>query len=186
MLDENLVMNTDLSAYDAIITGVRLYNVSDRIATLQPKLMEYVKNGGTLVQQYNVNNPLKIDQLGPYPFTITRNRVTEEDAAVNFLKPDHSLLNFPNKITAKDFDGWVQERGIYFLGNLDQHYTSILSMHDKGEQSSTGSLVVADYGKGKYIYTGLVFFRELPAGVPGAYRLFVNLLSAGASTKQSN
>lgn len=180
MLDENLVMNTDLSAFDAIVTGVRLYNVSDRTATLQPRLMAYVKNGGTLVQQYNVNNPLKIDQLGPYPFTITRNRVTEEDAPVTFTKPDHPILNFPNKITAKDFEGWVQERGIYFLGNLDPHYTSILSIHDKGEQPSGGSLVVADYGKGKYIYTGLVFYRELPAGVPGAYRLFVNLLSAGA------
>lgn len=180
MLDENLVMNTDLSAFDAIVTGVRLYNVSDRIATLQPKLMAYVKNGGTLIQQYNVNNPLKIDQLGPYPFTITRTRVTEEDASVSFLKPDHPLLNYPNKITAKDFDGWIQERGIYFLSNLDPHYTSIFSMHDTGEQPSNGSLVVADYGKGKYIYTGLVFYRELPAGVPGAYRLFVNLLSAAS------
>jgi LmbE family N-acetylglucosaminyl deacetylase len=181
LLDPNLLLNMDLSGYDAIVTGVRLYNIDGRVVSIQPKLLEYVRNGGTLVQQYNVNAPLKINQIGPYPFRITRDRVTEEDAAVNFLKPDHAVLNYPNKITAKDFEGWIQERGIYFLSELDPHYTDLLSMHDKGEQDFSGSLVVADYGKGKYIYTGLVFYRELPAGVPGAYRLFVNLLSAGAS-----
>jgi len=181
MLDHNQLMNGDLSGFDAIVTGVRLYNINEDVAPVQAKLMAYVKNGGTLVQQYNVNSPLKISQIGPYPFSITRNRVTEEDATVNFLKPEHPLLNYPNKITQKDFDGWVQERGIYFAGNLDPQYTSLLSMKDKGEQPSSGALIVADYGKGKYIYTGLVFFRELPAGVPGAYRLFVNLLSAGAA-----
>ena len=149
---------------------------------MQAKLMAYVKNGGTLVQQYNVNNPLKISQIGPYPFTITRDRVTEEDAVVSFLKPEHAVLNYPNKITQKDFEGWVQERGIYFASNLDEKYTPILRMGDKGEQPSNGSLIIAEYGKGKYIYTGLVFYRELPAGVPGAYRLFVNLLSAGSKS----
>jgi LmbE family N-acetylglucosaminyl deacetylase len=181
ILEENLLATTDLSAFDAIVTGVRLYNVSEQIAALQPKLMDYVKNGGTLVQQYNVNSPLKTNQLGPYPFSITRDRVTEEDSKVTILKPEHSILNFPNKITQQDFEGWVQERGIYFVDNLDSHYTPILSMQDQGESPKQGSLIVADYGKGKYIYTGLVFYRELPAGVPGAYRLFVNLLSAGAS-----
>lgn len=181
MLDANL-LNGDLSRFDAIVTGVRLYNINEDAAAMQAKLMAYVKNGGTLVQQYNVNNPLKISQIGPYPFSITRDRVTEEDAAVSFLKPDHALLNYPNKITQKDFEGWVQERGIYFASNLDEKYTPILRMGDKGEQPSNGSLIVADYGKGKYIYTGLVFYRELPAGVPGAYRLFVNLLSAGAKS----
>jgi len=180
-LDHNLLMNGDLSRFDAIVTGVRLYNINEDVPAIQAKLLNYVKNGGTLVQQYNVNAPLKISQLGPYPFTLSRTRVTEEDAAVKFLRPEHPVLNYPNKITAKDFEGWVQERGIYFADNLDPKYTSILSMQDKGEQAASGSLIVADYGKGKYIYTGLVFYRELPAGVPGAYRLFVNLLSAGAS-----
>jgi len=181
MLDANL-LNGDLSRFDAIVTGVRLYNINEDAAAMQAKLMAYVKNGGTLVQQYNVNNPLKISQIGPYPFTITRDRVTEEDADVSFLKPDHALLNYPNKITQKDFEGWVQERGIYFASNLDEKYTPILRMGDKGEQPSNGSLIIAEYGKGKYIYTGLVFYRELPAGVPGAYRLFVNLLSAGSKS----
>jgi LmbE family N-acetylglucosaminyl deacetylase len=180
LLDPNLLLNMDLSGYDAIVTGVRLYNIDGRMVSIQPKLMEYVQNGGTLVQQYNVNAPLKVNGIGPYPFRITRDRVTEEDAAVTFLKPDHAVLNYPNKISTKDFEGWIQERGIYFLSDLDPHYTDVLRMHDKGEQDLSGALVIADYGKGKYIYTGLVFYRELPAGVPGAYRLFVNLLSAGA------
>jgi LmbE family N-acetylglucosaminyl deacetylase len=183
-LDHNLLMNGDLSRFDAIVTGVRLYNINEDMPAIQAKLLNYVKNGGTLVQQYNVNAPLKINQLGPYPFSITRTRVTEEDAAVKFLQPEHQVLNFPNKITARDFDGWVQERGIYFADNLDPKYKTILSMQDKGEQPASGALIVADYGKGKYIYTGLVFYRELPAGVPGAYRLFVNLLSAGTSSQK--
>jgi len=181
LLDPNLLLNMDLSGFDAIVTGVRLYNIDGRVTSMQPKLLAYVKNGGTLLQQYNVNAPLKINEIGPYPFKISRDRVTEEDAAVTFLKPEHPVLNFPNKITSKDFEGWIQERGIYFLDNLDPQYADILSMHDKGEKDKSGALVVADYGKGKYIYTGLVFYRELPAGVPGAYRLFVNLLSAGAA-----
>jgi LmbE family N-acetylglucosaminyl deacetylase len=180
MLDNNL-LNGDLSRFDAIVTGVRLYNINEDVAAIQARLLEYVKNGGTLIQQYNVNMPLKINQIGPYPFAISRDRVTDEDAAVKFLNPEHPILNYPNKISKKDFEGWVQERGIYFASNLDAHYTPLLSMSDKGEQPSNGSLIIADYGKGKYIYTGLVFFRELPAGVPGAYRLFVNLLSAGAT-----
>jgi LmbE family N-acetylglucosaminyl deacetylase len=180
MLDRNL-LNGDLSRFDAIVTGVRLYNINEDVAAIQARLLAYVKNGGTLIQQYNVNTPLKINQIGPYPFSISRDRVTEEDAAVEFLKPAHSILNYPNKISQKDFEGWIQERGIYFANNLDAHYTPLLRMSDKSEQPSEGALIVADYGKGKYIYTGLVFYRELPAGVPGAYRLFVNLLSAGAA-----
>lgn len=178
MLSENEVINTDLSGFDAIITGVRLYNVNDHVKAMQPKLMKYVENGGTLMVQYNVNAPLKIDQLGPYPFKLTRDRVTEEDAKVTFIAPDHQVLNYPNKITARDFDGWIQERGIYFAIDMDSRYTPILSMHDTGEQPFNGSLFVASYGKGKYVYSGLVFYRELPAGVPGAYRLFVNLISS--------
>ncbi|RZM30189.1 MAG: LmbE family protein [Pedobacter sp.] len=181
VLTESQVLTADLSVYDAIVAGVRLYNVNEHISTMQSHLMDYVKNGGTYVVQYNVNSPLRISELGPYPFKLTRDRVTEEDAVVSFLAPESPLLNFPNKITTKDFEGWVQERGIYFTTAMDPKYTAVLSMHDTGEQPNSGSLIVADYGKGKYIYTGLVFYRELPAGVPGAYRLFVNLLSAGAA-----
>ncbi len=176
-LTSDQVINTDLSGFDAIVAGVRLYNVNDQIKSMQPKLMKYVENGGNLVTQYNVNNPLKIDNLGPYPFRLSRDRVTEEDAKVNLLAPKNDVLNYPNKITDQDFEGWIQERGLYFVNDADQKYTSILSMHDGAESAKTGSLIVANYGKGRYVYTGISFFRQLPAGVPGAYRLFVNLLS---------
>ncbi|MEH6304883.1 PIG-L family deacetylase [Olivibacter sp. CPCC 100613] len=177
VLSENDIMHQDLTQYDAIITGIRIYNVNDRIRYIQPKLLEYVKNGGTLVEQYNVSGGLKTTQIGPYPFTISRERVTNEDAPVHFTEPQHFILQYPNKITAADFEGWIQERGLYFASNTDAHYTLPLGMNDPGEAESKGSLLVAKYGKGKYVYTSLSFFRELPAGVPGAYRLFVNLLA---------
>ncbi|WP_432711870.1 PIG-L family deacetylase [Pedobacter sp.] len=177
LLTENQVLHGDLSSYDAIITGVRLFNINPLAAVLQSRLMKYVADGGTLVSQYNVNSPLKIEELGPYPFKLTRARVTAEDAEVTFLAPDHQVLNYPNKITKKDFEGWVQERGLYFAKELDPRYTAILSMNDKGEPAEHGSLFVTKYGKGKYVYTGLAFFRELPAGVPGAFRLFANLIA---------
>jgi len=176
-LSESEIMNTDLSQYDAIITGVRAYNVNERLAIMQPKLMDYVSNGGTLLIQYNVNNPLLVQNIGPYPFKITRDRVTDENTSVRFLEKDHPVLNYPNKITAKDFEGWIQERGLYFLSDTDPKYSRILSMNDPGETPKDGSLLVADYGKGRFVYTSLVFFRELPAGIPGAYRLFVNLIT---------
>lgn len=176
-LTEGQVINTDLSAFDAIVTGVRLYNVNDQIKNMQPKLMKYVENGGNLLVQYNVNSPLKIENIGPYPFRLSRDRVTEEDAKVTVLAPQNAVLNYPNKITDKDFDGWIQERGLYFVTGADQKYTTVLSMNDNAESAKTGSLIVADYGKGRFVYTGISFFRQLPAGVPGAYRLFVNLLS---------
>ena len=171
------ILANDLSVYDAIVTGVRLYNINEEVKTIQPKLLTYVQNGGTLLIQYNVNNGLKMQNIGPYPFKLANKRVTEEDAKVNFTAPTNPALNYPNVITAKDFDGWVQERGIYFATDIDPKYTPILSMNDTGEAASDGSLLIADYGKGKFVYTSLVFFRELPAGVPGAYRLFANLLA---------
>lgn len=176
-LSEQQVINSDLSAFDAIVTGVRLYNVNEQVNAMQPKLMKYVENGGVLLVQYNVNGPLKRNDLGPYPFSLSRDRVTEEDAAVTLLNPGHTVLNYPNKISAKDFDGWVQERGLYFATNIDPKYTPVLGMHDAGEPEKNGSLIVSDYGKGRFVYTSLSFFRQLPAGVPGAYRLFVNLIS---------
>lgn len=171
------ILNSDLAVYDAIVTGVRLYNINEEVKNIQPKLLAYVQNGGTLLIQYNVNNGLKMQNIGPYPFKLANKRVTEEDAKVTFLAPAHAALNYPNRISANDFEGWVQERGIYFTTDIDPKYTPILSMNDTGESPSDGSLIIADYGKGKFVYTSLVFFRELPAGVPGAYRLFANLLA---------
>jgi len=178
-----MLREKDLSAgylrqFDAIIAGVRAYDVHPWLAGRYDQLMDYVKEGGNLIVQYNRtgigNNKLKI---GPYPFAVSNIRVTDETAKVDFLQPAHDVLNYPNKITDKDFEGWIQERGIYFADQLDPKYTPILSMHDPGESEQKGSLVVGDYGKGKFVYTGLVFFRELPAGVPGAYRLLANIIA---------
>lgn len=177
MLSENEVMNGDLSSYDAIVTGVRAYNVNERLAYQQSKLMAYVKNGGNLVVQYNNNNGIVVKQMGPYPFTVVNKRVTDENAEITVLDPQNPVLNYPNKITNDDFNGWIQERGLYYLSNIDPQYKPVLQMHDKGEEPLNGSLIVGDYGKGRFVYTSLAFFRELPAGVPGAYRLFINLLS---------
>lgn len=177
ILSESQIVNSNLSEFDAIIAGVRLYNINDHLNIIQTKLMDYVNNGGTYVVQYNVNNPLKIQNIGPYPFRISRDRVTDEDARVTLLAKDHPVLNYPNKITEKDFEGWVQERGLYFTSDADPKYSRILSTNDPGEKPNDGSLIVADYGKGRFVYTSLVFFRELPAGIPGAYRLFVNLIT---------
>ncbi len=179
MLTEKDITTSNLKQFDVIITGVRAYNIHAWLSNVHPVLMEYVKDGGVLLTQYNTNNqlgPVKAS-MAPYPFTISRNRITDETAAVNFLLPNHPVLNYPNKIAQKDFDGWIQERSIYNAEKIDSSYKKILSMKDPGETDQDGSLIVADYGKGKYVYTGLVFFRELPAGVGGAYRLFANLIA---------
>jgi len=176
-LTENELMNSDLSVYDAIVTGVRAYNVNKRLVVEQPKLMTYVNNGGNLVVQYNNNNGIVVSQIGPYPFRPVNQRVTDENAKVTVLDPQNPVMNYPNKITQADFDGWIQERGLYFVSNIDPHYQAILQMNDPGEAPNNGSLIVTNYGKGRFVYTSLDFFRDLPAGVPGAYRLFVNLLS---------
>ena len=176
-------LNKDLSQFDAIVVGVRAYNTEDWLKYEQEKLMDYVKNGGTMIVQYvtagGPGNTLKVKQMGPYPFNVGRDRVTEEDAKMTFLKPQHPLLNTPNKITDRDFDGWIQERGIYFAVDADKNYEPIFAANDTGEAPKDGSLIYAKYGKGHFMYTGLVFFRELPAGVEGAYRLFANMISVG-------
>lgn len=171
------ISTTDLSVFDAVVTGVRLFNVDGEIQSAMPKLMEYVKNGGVLVEQYNVSRDLKSTSFGPYPFKLVNKRVTEEDARVTIVNPADAVLNYPNKIDEKDFEGWVQERGIYFAADVDKAYRTPLQMGDTNEEQHNGSLLVADYGKGKFVYTSLVFYRELPAGVPGAFRLFANLLA---------
>jgi hypothetical protein len=178
-LAESELELSNLVKYDAIVVGIRAVNVNDRFGFVAPKLLEYVKNGGTLIYQYNTRHQLKTDDFAPFPLKLSKDRVTEEDAAVTFLKPEHEVLNSPNKITQADFEGWVQERGLYFPSEWDEKYDAILSWHDKNETAKEGSLLVAKYGKGYYVYTGISFFRELPAAVPGAYRLFVNLISLG-------
>ncbi|PYS84385.1 MAG: hypothetical protein DMF67_05300 [Acidobacteria bacterium] len=178
--DEDLA-NADLSRFDAVITGVRAYNTRPAIRPQQKRLLEYVERGGTLVVQYNTpDRTLEGAQPGPYPFKpTTEDRVTDEEAAVTVLAPDDPLLNAPNKITPADFDGWVQERGLYFAHEWDARYTPLFASHDPGEQDLKGSTLVARVGRGTYVFTALSFFRQLPAGVPGAYRLFVNMISAG-------
>ncbi|MCC7501377.1 MAG: PIG-L family deacetylase [Flavobacteriales bacterium] len=169
-----------LQGYDAIVTGIRAYNTTKALKDLNPVLMQYVEQGGTLVVQYNTKSSdmvLPDTLFGPYPFSLTRDRVTVEEAPPTFLAKDHPLLNTPNKITEKDFEEWVQERGLYFSGKLDPHYTPLIAWSDPGEQPLNGGLIACDHGKGRYVYTGISFFRQLPAGVPGAYRLFANLIS---------
>ena len=178
LLSENDLDN--LSRFDAIMVGIRAYNTVGWLRYRNDRLLQYVKDGGTLVVQYNTNSRLVTDTFAPYPLKLSRDRVTDETAEVHFLQPQHPVLNTPNKIAEADFQGWVQERGLYFPEEWDEAYTPILSMTDPGEkEAQKGSLLVAPYGKGYYIYTGLSFFRELPAGVPGAYRLLTNLLSIG-------
>ena len=168
-----------LKKYDAIVVGIRAYNTREGLKFHQQQLFDYVQNGGTLVVQYNTSHELVLDQLAPYPMKLSRTRVTDETAEMRFLLPDHPVLNTPNKLTSKDFDDWVQERGLYFPGEWDAAFEAPLSANDPGEKPADGSLLVAKYGKGHYVYTGLSFFRELPAGVPGAYRLFANIISLG-------
>ncbi|MBA4055818.1 MAG: LmbE family protein, partial [Marivirga sp.] len=176
----------NLKRVDAVVLGIRAINTNERIRFIMNDLLEYVKQGGTVVLQYNTNGDLETDKFSPYPITLSRDRVTEEDAEVRFLKPDHPVLNIPNKITDKDFDGWVQERGLYYPNKWDENFEAILSMNDTGEGAKDGSLLLSKYGEGYYVYTGLSFFRELPEGVPGAYKLFANLVSIGKAKKQEH
>jgi hypothetical protein len=167
-----------LQQFDAIIAGVRAFDVHPGLNARHTALMDYVKNGGNFIVQYNRDGLGQTKTtVGPYPFTVANIRVTDETAKVNFALPDHKVLHFPNTITDEDFNGWIQERGIYFAAQVDTGYQEVLSMKDPGESEVKGSLVIANYGKGVFVYTGLVFFRELPAGVPGAYRLMANIIA---------
>jgi hypothetical protein len=183
LLTDDDLANRDLSHVDVIISGVRAYNTRPALRIYQPRLMDYVKNGGTYIVQYVTPQRQETENLGPYPFNVSRDRVTVEEAPAMFLNPNHPLLNYPNKITAEDFNGWVQERGLYFSNTWDSHYDTVLAFADPGERPMAGGLLYTKYGKGNYIYTGYAFFRQLPAGVPGAYRLFSNMLSVGKEQK---
>ena len=178
------ITEANLAEFDAVVMGVRAYNVVEELQFKQPILLDYVKNGGTMIVQYNTARGFNFPNLGPYPLELSSDRVTDEFAEVTVLDPNAEILNFPNKITPKDFEGWVQERGLYFPDKYDRQYKPVISIHDKGEKPSEGSLLIAKYGEGHYIYTGLSFFRELPAGVSGAYRLFANMLSVGKNDQK--
>jgi LmbE family N-acetylglucosaminyl deacetylase len=181
LLSDDDLEEQNLLAYDTIVIGVRAYNTRPRLAEAQERLLAYVQGGGTLVVQYNTNRDLVTDKLGPYPFALSRDRVADETAPVKILIPGSPLLMYPRAVSTADFEGWVQERGLYFPEKWDPRYQAPLSMSDPGEPANEGSLLFAVYGKGSYVYTGLAFFRQLPAGVPGAIRLFVNLLAGGRS-----
>src|SRR5437773_1997438 len=179
ILTESDITAKNLAQFSAVVLGIRAYNTQERIENWLPELFAYVKAGGVVIAQYNTLAELKTEQLGPYPLEISRDRVTDENAEVRILAPDHPLMNTPNKITSKDFQGWVQERGLYFPKTWDPAWTAILSSNDSKEKPLDGGLLVAKSGKGFFIYTSYSWFRQLPAGVPGAYRLVANMLSLG-------
>jgi len=175
-----------LSRFDAVVVGIRAYNVVDELKFKQKHLFDFVEKGGNMIVQYNTSRRIKVDALAPFPLKLGRDRVTDENAEVRITNPNHELMSFPNKITKDDFKGWTQERGLYFPSEWSEEFETILSINDKGETPKESSLLVAKHGKGHYIYTGLSFFREFPAGVPGAYRLFANMLSIGKDNLNIN
>ncbi|MEO9892634.1 PIG-L family deacetylase [Aurantibacter sp.] len=180
-IDVNAINSSSLKKYDAVVVGIRAYNVLPELRFKQKYLLDYVKDGGNLVIQYNTagRRDRAYEDIAPFKLKLSRDRVTDENSPVEIIAKNHALVNFPNKIEEKDFEGWVQERGLYFPNEWAKEFTPILSMKDQGENATKGSLLVAPYGKGNYIYSGLSFFRELPAGVSGAYKLFANMLSTG-------
>ncbi|MBF9237792.1 PIG-L family deacetylase [Hymenobacter sp. BT683] len=173
-----------LKTFDALVVGIRAYNTVDRLKTQQPEILKYIEGGGNVIVQYAVARGTVMPEIGPYPMKLSNDRVTVEDAPVTFLKPKHALLNYPNKITEQDFKGWVQEQGLYYPSSWDPKYQTVISSADPGEKAKESAILVADYGKGHYIYTGLSLFRELPAGVPGAFRLITNMISYGKEPAQ--
>ena len=184
LISPERLASENLNAYGTIVLGIRAYDTQKDVVANNKKLLDFVAAGGTLVVQYNSGvGDFNDGHFTPYPAELSRARVSVEDSPVEILAPDDEVFHYPNPITARDFDGWVQERGLYFMDKWDDHFKPLLSCHDPGENAQKGGLIQAKYGKGVYIYTGYSFFRELPAGVPGAVRLFVNLLSAGHESK---
>lgn len=183
-MNNDEITPSNLRGLDAVVLGVRALNTNDRARFFMKAVLDYANEGGTVIVQYNTNSRLQTESFSPYPITIGRARVTDEKSSVAMLRKDHPVLNTPNRITAADFDGWIQERGLYFPSQWDEKFEPVLSMNDKGEQPENGSLLVARYGKGHYVYTSLSFFRQLPEGVSGAYKLFSNLVSLGKPQAQ--
>ena len=177
LLELDDVASQELGKYDAIVIGIRAYNTLKTLKLYNKYLFKYAEDGGTLVTQYNTSRRINFDDIAPYPIKLSRKRVTDEFAEMRIVNADHAVLNTPNKITKDDFDGWVQERGLYFAEEWDDAFSSIVSCNDKGEDPLEGSLLVAPHGEGHFVYTSISWFRQLPAGVPGAYRLFSNILA---------
>ncbi|NBS19645.1 MAG: LmbE family protein, partial [Flavobacteriia bacterium] len=179
-VEELVVENISLEklvAFDAVVVGIRAFNVKDALTYKNKILWDYAAQGGNLMIQYNTSRGLKTNELAPLSINLSRDRVADEKAPVRIIDPQHPLLNHPNNITLRDFEDWVQERGLYFPNQWDNKFVPLLEMNDPGESPKKGALLVANYGKGRVVYTGLSFFRQLPAGVPGAYRLFFNLIA---------
>ena len=183
LLEATNLPNLDLDKYNAIVIGIRAYNTLKELKIYNQHLFDYAERGGTVITQYNTSRRLNFDDLAPYPIKLFRGRVTDENAEMRILAPDHRVLNYPNKITSEDFNGWVQERGLYFAEEWAPEYTAIFSANDKGEDPLNGSMLVAEHGEGYFVYTSLSWFRELPAGVPGAYRIFANMLALSDSNR---
>jgi hypothetical protein len=182
LISPDKIPDEDLSKFGTIVLGIRAYDTQKDVVANNKKLLDYVSAGGTLVVQYNASvGDFNKENLTPYSAELSRARVSVEEAPVQILAPEDGVFHYPNEITARDFDGWVQERGLYFMDKWDDHFKPLLSCHDPGEDAQKGGLLRAQYGKGTYIYAGYAFFRQLPAGVPGAVRLYVNLLSAKGS-----
>jgi hypothetical protein len=181
LIPADKIASENLAQYGTIVLGVRAYDTHKDLVANNKKLLDFVANGGTLIVQNNNSvGDFNSEHLTPFPADLSRARVSVEEAPVQILDPGNSIFHYPNEISQKDFDGWVQERGLYFMSSWDDHFKPLLSCHDPGESDQKGGLIEAKYGKGMYIYTGYAFFRQLPAGVPGAIRLFVNLVSAGS------
>jgi hypothetical protein len=184
------IQKGELASYDTIIIDNRGYEAHPELVAANDRLLKYVEDGGNLIvfyhktNEWNPNPARQRPQLAPYPIILSDDRVTEEDAPITILEPRHPLLTFPNRISQADFANWIQERGLYFPKDWDQHYTALLATSDKGEPALRGGLLVAGYGKGTYIYTSMVWYRELRAGVPGAYRFFGNMISYGKANRK--
>jgi len=175
------ITTDNLADYDVVIIGIRAYNIHRDLRLRKEILLDFVNAGGTMIVQYNTNRGIRGDHISPYPLELSRDRITDESATVSFTDPDHEVLNTPNKITSLDFKDWVQERGLYFPNEWDDRFEAPLAMSDPNEEVTKGALLIAKHGKGNFIYSGLSWFRELPAGVPGAYRLFANLIAIGSN-----
>lgn len=190
MLKTEEITEQNLASLDAVIVGIRAVNTHPELRNYKEVLLDFVYEGGTLIYQYNTSRGINWKDFAPYEIGFTGrssdSRVSVEEAEITILMPDNPVLNSPNKITGKDFEGWVQERGLYFPSTWDPHYEAVLSSHDPGESPKDGGLLIAKYGKGYYVYTGYAWFRQLPAGVPGAYRLFANIISLSSSAQTEN
>ena len=178
ILEDSEIKKSRLDDFQTVIVGIRAFNVNQALADHMDQLMEYVKDGGNMIVQINTSSPLLTRELGPFPFSISRDRVTVENSPVK-ADFNHPIFSYPNKITESDFDGWVQERGLYFVSNWDAAYQTPLTLQEPGEDETQGALIFANYGKGTYTYSGISWFRQLPAGVPGAVKIFVNLIEQG-------